>query len=123
PKLSALVAMLNWIETPAGPFPPLAEGVAIRRRIPDALLQHDVVEISGYSENVVEHFRQVQPARLEIPWIISFGAPFTIKIGEAMRPAIMNGSFVAGLIPGPVTIDSRGGSSCITVSFTPSGAR
>ena len=86
------------------------------------MLRHDVVDISGYQENVIERIRQLQPARLEIPWIISFGEPFAIRIGEASRPAIMGGSFVAGLVAGPALIESGAG-ACISVSFTPSGAR
>ena len=86
------------------------------------MLRHDVVDISGYQENVIERIRQLQPARLEIPWIISFGEPFAIRIGEASRPAIMGGSFVAGLVAGPALIESGRG-ACISVSFTPSGAR
>ena len=73
------------------------------------MLRHDVVDISGYQENVIERIRQLQPARLEIPWIISFGEPFAIRIGEASRPAIMGGSFVAGLVAGPALIESGRG--------------
>ena len=73
------------------------------------MLRHDVVDISGYQENVIERIRQLQPARLEIPWIISFGEPFAIRIGEASRPAIMGGSFVAGLVAGPALIESGAG--------------
>ena len=76
---------------------------------PQAMLRHDVVDISGYQENVIERIRQLQPARLEIPWIISFGEPFAIRIGEASRPAIMGGSFVAGLVAGPALIESGAG--------------
>lgn len=117
------IAMRDWIETSAGPLPPSMQGVTLRRRAPHAMLRHDVVDISGYQENVVERVRQLQPARLEIPWIISFGAPFSIRIGEASQPAVMDGSFVAGLVAGPALIESGGGSACISVSFTPSGAR
>ncbi|MBR8653200.1 helix-turn-helix domain-containing protein [Achromobacter sp. Marseille-Q0513] len=115
--------MRDWIETSAGPLPPSMQGVTLWRRAPHAVLRHDVVDISGYQENVVERVRQLQPARLEIPWIISFGAPFAIRIGEASQPAVMDGSFVAGLVAGPALIESGGGSACISVSFTPSGAR
>ena len=96
-----VIAMRDWIETSAGPLPPSMQGVTLRRRAPQAMLRHDVVDISGYQENVIERIRQLQPARLEIPWIISFGEPFAIRIGEASRPAIMGGSFVAGLVAGP----------------------
>lgn len=118
-----VIAMRDWIETSAGPLPPSMQGVTLRRRAPQAMLRHDVVDISGYQENVIERIRQLQPARLEIPWIISFGEPFAIRIGEASRPAIMGGSFVAGLVAGPALIESGGGGACISVSFTPSGAR
>lgn len=115
-------AMLNWIETPAGPLPPPAAAVTLRRRIPHALLRHDVVEISAYQEGGMESFRQVQPARLEIPWIISFGEPFFVKMGKEIQACATSGSFVVGLVAGPAVIESRGRSSCITVSFTPAGA-
>ena len=101
--------MRDWIETSAGPLPPSMQGVTLRRRAPQAMLRHDVVDISGYQENVIERIRQLQPARLEIPWIISFGEPFAIRIGEASRPAIMGGSFVAGLVAGPALIESGAG--------------
>ena len=91
--------MRDWIETSAGPLPPSMQGVTLQA--PQAMLRHDVVDISGYQENVIERIRQLQPARLEIPWIISFGEPFAIRIGEASRPAIMGGSFVAGRSPAP----------------------
>ena len=100
-----VIAMRDWIETSAGPLPPSMQGVTGRRR----MLRHDVVDISGYQENVIERIRQLQPARLEIPWIISFGEPFAIRIGEASRPAIMGGSFVAGLVAGPALIESGAG--------------
>ncbi|WP_370679666.1 helix-turn-helix domain-containing protein [Comamonas sp. GB3 AK4-5] len=116
-------AMLNWIETPAGPLPPPAAAVSLRRRIPHALLRHAVVEISAYQEGGMVPLRQVQPARLEIPWIISFGEPFFVKMGKAIQACTTPGSFVAGLVAGPAVIDSQGKSSCITVSFTPTGAR
>ena len=102
--------------------PAAAKHARRHRQAPQAMLRHDVVDISGYQENVIERIRQLQPARLEIPWIISFGEPFAIRIGEASRPAIMGGSFVAGLVAGPALIESGRG-ACISVSFTPSGAR
>ena len=69
------------------------------------------------------HFRQIEPASLTIPLVISFGDPFAIGLGRPPGDNDRFGSFTAGLFAGPVTIDSFGTSHCLQIDFTPLGAR
>jgi AraC-like DNA-binding protein len=114
--------MMPWVETAAGPLPPVEGGFTMKRRTPNPALQGDVVEIVGYQEHVAGHFRQVEPASLVVPLIISFGDPFAIGLGRLPGRNDSYGSFAAGLYGGPVVIDSFGSSCCIQVNFTPPGA-
>jgi AraC-like DNA-binding protein len=116
-------AMLTWIETETGPRPPVTEGIMLRHRAPGPTLARDVIAISGYQESVSQHFRQILPASLTVSWIISFGEPFLIGLGQAPHLETVGWSFVAGMSTVPVTIDSFGAASCIRVDFTPPGAR
>ena len=114
--------MLTWIETEAGPRPPVTEGIVLRRRVPSPVLRRDVVYISGYQESVAQHFRQIRPASLTVSWIVCFGEPFLIGRGQVASVERVDWSFVAGLSAARVTIDSFGAASCIRVDFTPPGA-
>jgi len=82
-----------------------------------------VSRIVGYSETGRGHFRQVEPASLDIPLVISFGEPFAIGLGHEPGDNDRFGSFASGLFAGPVTIDSFGASNCLQINFTPLGAR
>jgi len=114
--------MLTWIETETGPRPPVTNGIMRRRRVPGPTLRRDVVDIFGYRESIAQHVRQIRPASLTVCWIICFGEPFVIRHGQLARVERVGCSFVAGLSAAPVTIDSFGAASCITVHFTPPGA-
>lgn len=103
------------------PGPPEAFEMA-ERRLPAALAGL-VSRIVGYRETRRGHFRQVEPASLDIPLVISFGEPFAIGLGRAPGGHDRYGSFTSGLFAGPVTIDSFGASNCIQINFTPLGAR
>jgi AraC-like DNA-binding protein len=115
--------MLTWIESDNGPQPPITDGIVWRHRPPSPRLRRDVVNISGYQEAVFQHFRQILPASLTISWIVCFGDPFLIGLGQAARVETVGRSFVAGMSTVPVIIDSFGAASCIRVDFTPLGAR
>lgn len=93
------------------------------QRKPAAALAGLVDRIVGYRETARGHFRQVEPASLDIPLIISFGEPFAIALGRQPEGKDRYGCFTAGLFAGPVTIDSFGGAHCLQVNFTPLGAR
>ena len=82
-----------------------------------------VTRIVGYRELTPGHFRQVEPASLDIPLVINFGEPFAIGLGRAPGDNDRFGSFTSGLFAGPVTIDSFGASNCLQINFTPLGAR
>ncbi|MCX7303273.1 MAG: helix-turn-helix transcriptional regulator [Hyphomicrobiales bacterium] len=82
-----------------------------------------VSRIVGYREAGPGHFRQVEPASLDIPMVISFGEPFAIGLGRAPGDNEHYDSFTSGLFAGPVTIDSFGASHCLQINFTPLGAR
>lgn len=99
------------------------EAFEMAERKPPAALAGLVSRIVGYRETVRGHFRQLEPASLDIPVIVSFGEPFAIGLGRAPCGNDRLGSFVAGLFAGPVVIDSFGESNCIQVNFTPLGAR
>ena len=114
--------MMTWIETEAGLQPPVTEGVVWKHRTPGPALRRDVVNISGYRESVALHFRQVLPASLTISLVICFGEPFSIARGQASSFESVGWSFAAGMSTAPVTIDSFGAASCVTITFTPPGA-
>jgi len=82
-----------------------------------------VTRIVGYREMQRGTYRQVEPASLDIPLVISFGDPFAIGLGREPGSNDRFGSFTAGLFAGPVTIESAGASHCLQVNFTPHGAR
>lgn len=92
-------------------------------RRPPAALAGLVSRIVGYRETEPGHFRQIEPASLDIPVLISFGESFAIGLGRTPGGDDRYGSFTSGLFAGPVTIDSFGASSCIQINFTPFGAR
>jgi len=93
-----------------------------KSRVPGPILQRDVINISGYREGVSQHFRRILPTSLTISWIVCFGEPFLIRVGQAASVEKVDWSFVAGMSTTPVTIDSFGAASCIRVDFTPPGA-
>jgi AraC-like DNA-binding protein len=62
------------------------------------------------------------PACLTISWIVCFGEPFLIGLGQTANVERVGWSFVAGMSTVPVIVDSFGAASCIRVDFTPSGA-
>jgi AraC-like DNA-binding protein len=113
--------MMPWVDTPA-PWPPVEGGFTIKRRVPSPALQNDVVDIIGYQEHLVGHFRQIETASLVVPLVISFGDPFAIGLGRLPGRNDVYGSFAAGLFGGPVFIDTFGTASCIQVNFAPPGA-
>jgi AraC-like DNA-binding protein len=83
----------------------------------------------GYQETtaqcgnrVAQHFRQIQPAPLTIPWVLSFGVPFHVRLGDTASGRASDGSFLAGLFAGPAYVDSHGAAACIKVNFTAPGA-
>jgi AraC-like DNA-binding protein len=115
--------MLTWIESENGPQPPVINGIVWRHRAPSLRLRREVLNISGYREAVSQHFRQILPASLTISWIVCFGDPFLIGLGQAAHVETVGVSFVAGMSTVPVIIDSFGAASCIRVDFTPLGAR
>lgn len=94
----------------------------MKRRAPNPALQGDIVDIIGYQEHLAGHFRQIEPASLVVPLIISFGDSFSIGLGRLPSRSDSYGSFAAGLYGGPVVIDSFGNACCIQVNFTPPGA-
>lgn len=115
--------MLTWIESESGPQPPTTDGIMWRHRTPNPRLRRDVVNIAGYREAVSQHFRQILPASLTISWIVCFGEPFFIGLGEGARLEPAVSSFVAGMSTVPVIVDSFGAASCIRVDLTPLSAR
>jgi AraC-like DNA-binding protein len=92
------------------------------RRLPHPALAGAVVDLVGYEERASGHFRQIEPASLVVPLVISFGDAFEIGLGRAPRRGDRQTSFVAGLFGGHAVIDSFGACSCIQVNFTPLGA-
>lgn len=92
-------------------------------RVPGNRLNGIVSRMTGYREAAAGHFRQVQPASLTAPLIVSFGGPFAIGLGRTPRACDRYSSFAAGLFAGPVVIDSFGRSTCLQIDFTPLGAR
>lgn len=116
--------MLTWIETAAGPRPPVTDGILLRRRMPCPAVRRDLVQIVGYRETLRgTHLRQIQPAALTVPWILSFGDPFLVGLGPAGKADRRGGSFVAGPIAAPAVIDSFGAAACLRIDFTLPGAR
>jgi len=108
--------------TPSDTLPPGIEAGFWRRQAP-FVLQHLVTNITGYEERAPGINRQVETASLTIPFILSFGDPFEIGLGE--RPTKDNAvpSFLAGLSSSPVYIQSNGRAKCLQINFTPRGAR
>lgn len=101
----------------------MSTAVEFVNREPPAALRGLVSGIIGYRETAAGHLRQTEAASLTIPLVISFGEPFCLGLGHAPAPDEQFGSFAAGLFLGPVIIDSRGGSNCLQLNFTPLGAR
>ena len=112
--------MANRPESSTAPAP---DGLDIAWRRPAGALAGIVTGIVGYRETRAGRYRQVEPASLDIPLVISFGAPFGIGLGRAPGSDDRYGSFAAGLFAGPVIIESRGAAHCLQVNFTPPGAR
>lgn len=56
------------------------------------------------------------------PAVINLGSPFRIALGRAPKDEDRQPSFVAGLFPGPVHIESDGLAECVQVDFTLLGA-
>ncbi|MGT2438829.1 helix-turn-helix domain-containing protein [Bradyrhizobium betae] len=85
-------------------------------------MAHIVSAISCYRERGLglENFRHAAP--LALPLLISLGSPFRIALGRRPDRADSQPSFVAGLFPGPVQIESDGRAMCIQIDFTPLGA-
>lgn len=92
------------------------------RRPPAPHLRHLVTSLCGYRETAPAPHRQRETAGLIVPLIISLGSAFRIALGREPGAADAQPSFVAGLYPGPVIIDSDGAAECIQVDFTPLGA-
>lgn len=104
------------------PFEASPKKIFWRRHRPCPDLAGAVVDITGYQENGRRLQGSVEMASLVVPLVISFGAPFSIALGRAPGPGDEYGSFTSGLYAGHVLIDSTGGSACIQVNLTPSGA-
>nr|WP_162406866.1 helix-turn-helix domain-containing protein [Bradyrhizobium symbiodeficiens] len=85
-------------------------------------LAHIVSGISFYRENGLglASFRHAAP--LALPLLISLGTPFRIALGREPNSGDAQPSFVAGLFPGPVQIESDGRAACVQIDFTPLGA-
>lgn len=93
----------------------------IRRPVPTHLA-HIVASISCYRERGLGLSRFRHAAPLALPLLISLGTPFRIALGREPGRSDAQPSFVAGLFPGPVQIESDGGALCIQIDFTPLGA-
>ncbi len=104
------------------PLPPPGGHYEILRRGVPAVLAGDVTSITCYRETIAGHFRQSEPASLDVPLIIGFEGAFAIGIGHTPGPSDMVESFAAGLFPGNVVIDSFGSAHCLQINFTPLGA-
>lgn len=65
----------------------------------------------------------IEPAGLDIPFIVSFGSPFEIALGRSPDPSERYASFAAGLFAGPAVMNSDGGAQCLQVNFSPQGGR
>lgn len=85
-------------------------------------LAHLVSGISFYRERGIglTAFRHAAP--LALPLLVNLGSPFRIALGRAPGDADAQPSFVAGLFPGPVQIESDGRAACVQIDFTPLGA-
>ncbi|MBR0716581.1 AraC family transcriptional regulator [Bradyrhizobium liaoningense] len=85
-------------------------------------LAHLVSSISFYRERGLglTAFRHAAP--LALPLLVNLGSPFRIALGRRPDDADAQPSFVAGLFPGPVLIESDGRAACVQVDFTPLGA-
>jgi len=93
------------------------------RREPALHLRGLVSGVFVYCEGGVAMRDAVEPAGLDIPFIVNFGSPFEIALGRRPLPGDSIGSFAAGLFAGPVVMNSDGGASCIQVNFPPLGGR
>ena len=93
----------------------------VRRPVPKHLA-HIVASMSCYRERGLGLTRFWHAAPLSLPLLISLGTPFRIALGRAPHRCDAQPSFVAGLFPGPVQIESDGGAMCIQIDFTPLGA-
>ena len=93
----------------------------IRRPVP-AHMTHIVSSISCYRERGagLTNFRHAAP--LSLPFLINLGSPFRIALGREPDRSDIQPSFVAGLFPGPVQIESDGRAMCVQIDFTPLGA-
>ncbi|WP_157016170.1 helix-turn-helix domain-containing protein [Mesorhizobium xinjiangense] len=107
---------------PALPSPPQCGHYEILHRGAPAALAGHVTSITCYRESVPGHFRQIEPASLDIPLIIGFDGPFAIGIGHTPGPSDTVTSFASGLAPRNVVIDSFGSAHCLQINFTPLGA-
>lgn len=115
---------MNAARTDASvPRPITAHEFEMARRVPNPALLGLVSSLTGYREQATGHFRQFEAASLDVPLVISFGAPFSIGLGRKPTASDCIGSFAAGLFAGPVVIDSCCGAECIQINFTPLGAR
>jgi len=110
-------------ESEQGSEPGALHAFEMAERRPPAAFAGLVSRIVGYRETELGHFRQVEPASLDIPLVISFSEPFAIGLGRVPGSNDRYGSFAAGLFAGPVTIESFGAACCIQLNFTPLGAR
>jgi AraC-like DNA-binding protein len=66
---------------------------------------------------------EIQPASLDVPVIVCLAGGFRIAFDRLPGPDDRIASFVSGLHPGTVAIDSEAGAACVQVNFTPLGAR
>jgi len=110
------------LPTPSDTLPPGIEAGFWRRQAPIAF-RHLLSNITGYEERSPGINRQVETASLTIPFILSFGDPFEIGLGEHPTKDNAVPSFLAGLCGAPVYIQSNGRAKCLQVNFTPRGAR
>jgi AraC-like DNA-binding protein len=108
--------------TPSESLPPGIDAGFWRRQAPTDL-RHLFSNITGYEERAPGLNRQVETASLTIPFILSFGDPFEIGLGEHPSKDNAVPSFLAGLSSAPVYIQSNGRARCLQINFTPLGAR
>ncbi|MBL8581480.1 MAG: helix-turn-helix transcriptional regulator [Rhizobiaceae bacterium] len=101
----------------------MTEGVFLLPHAVPAHLRWAVRTIIGFRETTGTPSRMVEPATLDVPFVLNFGSPFAIGLGAAPCVNECFDSFAAGLFAGAVVIDSNGTTECVQVNFTPLGAR
>ena len=97
-------------------------GFRVMRRLVGPRLRSAVLQIIGYQEDAVGHFRQIKPAPTSVPVLLAFRDPFVVRMSGQAGGEAIRGGFVAGLCTGRVEIDSFGGSSCVQIDLAPIAA-